>query len=290
MRDQSKTTSRHQLNRARAQAPRRASPRLYRHDEIRRMRHELVRDGFPRLQMLLLVTLTGASGLLVSYLLLHAGLVAMWLRYLAAFGVAYLVFLFCLWLWLWLRTRPDDYDIPDPSDLPSSGGGSGSADTCYGGGGGQFGGGGASGSFGAPAGDSSIDIPLSADLGDSPVGDALDVVSGADEAALPLLAVLLVLAVIGTIVFSSMYLVYSAPTLFAELLVDGVLSASLYRRLRGLETPHWLETAVRRSAWPFFLSALLVSAAGWGMARYAPEAHSIGDVVSPRAAEPLTGS
>lgn len=75
-------------------------------------------------------------------------------------------------------------------------------------------------------------------------------------------------------------MVYSAPVLFAELLVDGVLSASLYRRLRGLETRHWLETAFRRTALPFALTAAIVSASGWGILLYAPEAHSIGDVIS----------
>ena len=75
-------------------------------------------------------------------------------------------------------------------------------------------------------------------------------------------------------------MIYSAPVLFAELLVDGVLSASLYRRLRGLQTRHWLETAVRRTALPFALTAAIVSASGWGMAHYAPEAHSIGDVIT----------
>lgn len=90
------------------------SHQFHRHREIRRIRGDLERDSFPRLQMFLLVTLTGASGFVASYFLLHAGFVEMWLRYLVSFGVAYLMFLFLLWLWL--RTRADDYaDIPDIS-------------------------------------------------------------------------------------------------------------------------------------------------------------------------------
>jgi hypothetical protein len=234
-----------------------------------------VRDGFPKLQMLLLVTLTGASGLLTSILLMHAGLVTMWFRYLAAFGIAYLIFLF--FLWLWLRTRADDYDIPDFSGSPSGSGGSEGTNACFSGNGGQFGGGGASGSFDVP----SINIPIGDSdrgVGDA-VGNALDAVSGADEAAIPLLAVVAALLVIGTVFFSSLYMVYSAPTLFAELLVDGVLSVSLYRKLRGLDTPHWLDTAVRRTVWPFILAAAVVSASGWAMALYVPGAHSIGEVL-----------
>jgi len=242
--------------------------KFHRHHEIRRIRGDLERHSFPRLQMFLLVTLTGASGFVASYLLLHAGFVEMWLRYLASFGVAYLMFLFLLWLWL--RTRAEDYaDLPDISGSPSSG--SGSSGTCYSGKGGYFGGGGASGSFDAP----SESISVIGDSGSS-VGDALSSVAEAEEFAIPLV----VLILLGAMLFSSIFMIYSAPVLFAELLVDGVLSASLYRRLRGLETRHWLETALRRTALPFALTAAIVSASGWGMALYAPEAHSIGDVIS----------
>lgn len=256
---------------------RRSGADLYRwrHREIRRVQGDLERDGFPRLQMFLLVTLTGASGFVASYLFLHAGLVEMWLRYLAAFGVAYLMFLFLLWLWL--RTRAEDYaDIPDISGTSSSSsGGSGSG---YSGKGGGFDGGGASGFFDSPSngisaiGDSAGSI---GDAGDS-VGDVLGSVAEAEEFAIPLI----VLVLIGALLFSSLFMIYSAPALFSELLVDGVLSASLYRRLRGLETRHWLETALRRTALPFAAAAVIVSASGWGMAQYVPGAHSIGDVIS----------
>ena len=75
-----------------------------------------------------------------------------------------------------------------------------------------------------------------------------------------------------------LFVVYSAPLLFAELLVDGVLAATLYRRLRGIEPRHWLETAVRRTFLPFLLTACFTGAAGWTMAMYAPGANSIGKV------------
>ena len=243
-------------------------PQLLRHDEIRRIQGNLERDSFPRLQMFLIVTLTGLSGFVASYIMLHAGLVEMWVRYLASISVAYLMFLALLWLWL--RTKAEDYtDVPDISGLPSSG--SDSSGTCFSGQGGEFGGGGASSSFDAP----SEHLSAISESGGS-IGDALGTVAEADEFAIPLV----VLVLIGAMALSSIFMIYSAPILFAELLVDGVLSASLYRRLRGLETQHWLETALRRTALPFALTAIFVTASGGAMAIYAPEAHSIGDVIS----------
>ena len=243
-------------------------PQFRRHHEIQKARGRLERDGFPRLQMSLLVTLTGASGFVASNVLLHAGWIDMGFRYLAAFAVAYMVFL--LLLWLWLRTSAEDYlDLPNIIEpRPSV---AGSPVGSYGGQGGEFGGGGASGSFDA------VSEPL-ATLEDTPgpVGEVLGTAAEADEFAIPLLVLLLAAA----LVFSSLFMIYSAPILFAELLVDGVLTASLYRRLRGLEQRHWLETALRRTALPFALTAAIVSASGWGMARYAPGAHSMGDVIA----------
>jgi len=242
-------------------------PQFHRHHEIQRLRSNLERNSFPRLQMLLLVTVTGASGFFASYIFLHAGLLERWLRYLASFAVAYLMFLFLLWLWL--RTKAEDYaDFPDISGSTSSG--SGDTGAAYGGHGGDFGGGGTTAAFDVP----SANIADVSDGGTS-IGDALGSVADADEFAIPLL----VLVLAGALICSSIFMVYSAPALFAELLVDGVLSASLYRKLRGLETRHWFETALRRTLWPFVLTAVMVSATGWGMALYAPEAHSIADVV-----------
>ncbi|NTV97436.1 MAG: hypothetical protein HGA75_18835, partial [Thiobacillus sp.] len=116
---------------------------------VRRLRDRLERVGYPRLQMSLIVLVTGGAGFLASALLLRAGLDSLWLRYLCAFALAYPVFLALLWLWL--RTRAEDYaDIPDLSGFtsPSSGpapepGLAFDPAPPVGGGGGQFGGGGA---------------------------------------------------------------------------------------------------------------------------------------------------
>src|SRR5688500_5100123 len=82
-----------------------------RHQIIQRLRRQLERHGYPRLQMLLLVALTGGAGFLASYGLLHAGLETLAWRYGLAVAIAYVFFL--LLLWLWLRTGAEDYALED---------------------------------------------------------------------------------------------------------------------------------------------------------------------------------
>lgn len=232
----------------------RDTPETLRRREVERQRFHLETFGQPRLQMMLIVALTGLGGFLASFVMLHLGVSSMALRYPLAVGAAYLVFL--ILLWLWLRTTRDDYDIEDPG-----------IDTGRGRSGGES---------GSDCGVSSAP-PESADA--SGLGDVGEALGGADEFALPLI----VLALAAALLFASGWIVYSAPLLFAELLVDGVLAASLYRRLKGgdpgLETRHWLETAVRRTGWPFAATALVFCIAGAVMHQLAPEARSIGGFI-----------
>ena len=233
------------------------------------VRRRLQRDAFPRVQMGLIVGLTGAAGLLTSFLLLRAGVGSMALRYPLALASAYVIFLFLLWLWL--RTRTDDYlDSLDPTNI-SPDVGSSPAEAFTSGGGGDFAGGGASGSFDAGGASSSIDAPDSSAVPDWDIPVDVDV----GEFVFPILAALLAIG----LALASLYVVYIAPELFAELIFDGVLSYSLYRRLSGGDRSHWLGTAVRRTLLPFGLTAVFLVAMGAAMAHYAPEARSIGQVI-----------
>lgn len=233
----------------------------------------LERDSYPRLQMSLLVAITGGAGFLASYLLLRVGLTEIWLRYVVAIGIAYLVFLGLLWLWM--RTRADDYlDIPDV--LPHGSSSSGPVRPVFEGKGGESGGGGASGRF---------DLAGDAGAGEFPeaaaksLGEVVGHAAEADEFAIPLIALAVLAAILAALFMSSVWIIYSAPLLFAELLVDGVLAVTLYRRLRRFDERHWLETAVRRTWGPFLAVASIAALAGWAMSLYAPEAKSLGDVL-----------
>lgn len=242
-----------------------------RHRIVEGIRRELERRGYPRLQMLLLVSLTGGAGFVASYALLHAGLETLSWRYGLAVAIAYVFFL--LLLWLWLRTGPEDYEDMDDvleavvDAVPARSGG-------YKGGGGEFRGAGASGHWDDSGSDSLVELP---ELPDMPgAGDLAD----ADELAIPLGILLFVVTVVLTVLVASVSIVYSAPALFAELLLDGVLAATLYRRLRRLDTRHWLRSAIRRTLVPFAVTALLMMATGWALSAYAPAARSLGEVLA----------
>jgi len=242
-------------------------PAITRATAVERMRARLLSEGFPRIQMCILVSLTGLAGFGASAAMLAAGIETMALRYTLAMGVAYIVFL--LLLWLWLRTSAADY-----VDLSMHGGGDdGGASHGPGefvGGGGGFDGGGASANFDVDVKDGSgveaiVEKPLAA-------------IGQAEEGAIPLALILLALG----IALSSLFVIWSAPLLFAEILVDALLAAGLYRRLRRLDARHWMRAALRRTVLPFMLTTLTVAAAGWGMQAHAPEARSVGEVFAGR--------
>ena len=239
---------------------------------VERGRQKLLNNAFPRAQMTLIVLLTGGFGLLASFVMLLLGWSSMTLRYPMALGFSYLFFLFLIWLWL--RTNAKDYlDAPDLSGLSSQqvSADAGSSMTSGGGGGGDFAGGGASASFDAPG--STALEPVEAPL--QSVGDALDGVSDADELAVPLLAVALALG----LALASTYIVYMAPVLLAEVVVDGAFSYALFRYLQGHDPQHWLASTFRRTVLPFLVTGVFLAGMGAAMSVYAPGAKSVGQVL-----------
>lgn len=220
--------------------------------------------------MTLIVALTGGFGLLASFAMLHAGLDSMAARYPLALLSAYLFFLFLIWLWL--RTNAEGYmDAPDIADLLPSPRLSAGVPDFKSGAGGDFGGGGATGTFDSPS--SAFNEATSSPFGS--VGDSVGSVAEVDELAIPLAAIAIAIG----IALSSLYVVYLAPILFAEVLVDGALSYALLRHLRGQDPQHWLSSTFRRTVVPFATTAVFLIAVGAGMAAYVPGAKSVGEVV-----------
>ncbi len=241
--------------------------------------------GLPRLQMSLIVACTGATGFVVSFLLLHVGLRRLWLRYAVAVLLAYGIFLLLVRLWLALQRRRlsvssagDGLNV-DFGDIQIGGGG-GSGSTGFSGGGGSFGGGGASAVF-EDAGNAPAQALASAASSPSSSGSSFgsgfsfDLDLDGDEPVV----VVVVIAVVGACVAASVYVIVAAPALFAEVLVDGTLTAGLYRHVRGLDEESWLEAAVKKTWIPFAVVVAFFVTAAVVFHHIAPEALSIGDVV-----------
>lgn len=247
---------------------------------IERVKAQLLRRGMPRVQMTLILLLTGLAGLLASFILLHLGLTAMWARYPIAILLAYAVFLLLLRLWLsYQRGGRDggewagDANLLDAgADLLGGAGRSGGGGSFNLGGGGDFGGGGAGGSWGQSLGGGSAG---GSSGGGSLLGN-LDLNVDDEGCGLVVLAVLLIVGGLA----ASLYVVWAAPVLLAEIVVDGLLVTGLYKRMKGIERRHWLETAVRKTLLPVVIVTVLFGVAGYLMQRAAPEAHSVGGVWS----------
>lgn len=226
----------------------------------------------PRLQMSLLVLLTAATGFLASAALSAIGMDALWLRYPVCVLLAYGAFLGLIWAW----RRHREWDLP--SDL--SGGGGTSSSPAHGksdwqGEGGGSGGGGASASFDAPA----VQAPLHsfAPLPPSVEPPSLDGALDADEA----LPVVLVMALLGGALLAVGWLIWIAPALLAELALDAVLSAGLYRRLKRPSTDtDWLSTTLRHTMKPFVAATISLLVAGALMNLLVPDATSLGEFLA----------
>jgi hypothetical protein len=257
--------------RSKFQAPKPKLAFISRSQAVQGATRALQRFGWPRTQMFLIIAITGLSGFIASVLLFYSGVSEMAMRYPIAIAVAYLLFLVQLWIWLYAG------DTLDANGL-DSGGGHGETGHGFEGGGGQFGGGGATGHWdSAPAFDdssSSFDA-----VGDS-LSPAVDVADGEGCVVVVVVAAIAILA--GGLFLSAFYLVWGAPALLGELLVDAALSYGLYRNLRKQHREFWLFTALRRTAWLFLLVAVLASLVGMGLAKWAPGSRTLGEAMDYR--------
>jgi hypothetical protein len=234
-----------------------------------------------RLHMTLLVALVFATAFLVSRLMLAAGVRSMGARYLCASAVGYLAFFGLLRAWLWYVTAdPDPHLHPDAApdsvaraidpdappravsklvveqkergsydaadigpDLPSLGG-SGSS-------GGGSGGGGGGGGF---------DL----DLGDGIVA---------------VLIVILVAVVAAVVLGAAGYMVYQAPSVLGEAVVEVILASVLARSSRKVTTEGWSGTVLGASWKPALIMTTMVTLGGFAAQGLCPEEATLRGVI-----------
>ncbi len=247
--------------------------------------------SMPRIQISIILLLTAAVGFLTSIILLAVGMTDMALRYPLAVVMAYLTFLILLRIWLWLQDeRSSIGDITNIGDIggtdlyiPNIGGGGGSPKFSTGGGG-DFGGGGSGGSW-----DETPSVPMPVGLantnagGSSSLAQDLDVFGGGGGGGGSFdidlddgLALLVVIVVLVLIFGALIYVVWIAPILMAELIVDAAVVSALYRPVQNIERRYWLVTALRKTGIPAAIILVLFVVAGLVMQAAEPEAATIG--------------
>ncbi|HYQ41508.1 MAG TPA: hypothetical protein VER11_06065 [Polyangiaceae bacterium] len=261
----------------------------------KQVEERLLATSFPRLQMMLILSLAAVGTFLCSALLVRCGLKSMGVRYALAVLGGYLSFLSFVRVWIAYQTRnwafgrakqvPSEtrsvgdelvdgldalskVDLPDLSALGELGSSAGNA---FSGAGGGFGGGGASGSF---------DLDLGS--GDSGASDALDAVSGSDD-ALPI--AIAVIALLGGVVALG-FVVYSSPVLFAEVLLDVAVLGAVYKKNQRHERGHWAAGVIGRTYKPMLVLAVFAGIFGFAMQSTAPQATTLGAVLQASNQEP----
>lgn len=224
--------------------------------------------------MLTLVGGAGLTGFITSASLLTAGMSAPWLRYPLAAAAGYVAFLGGLRAWLALRQRRFDgdadlsvLDLLGPDADASSPVGAGG----FGGGGGFSGGGGSAVLDAAEAG------AAGAEAKSSILAGGLEAAADADEGAVVIVPLVLgAAAVVG--VLASFAVLYNAPVLFAEVLLDSAIAAVAYRRLRRHSSAHWTAGVLRRTWKPMLAIGTVLVALGVAIPWLVPGADSIGDL------------
>jgi hypothetical protein len=222
----------------------------------RRVQSRLETRGSPRLQMAVILAAAGAAAFLTSFVLLRLDVRSMAWRYPLAGCAGYLIFLLLLGLWLIAARRRDRPDVNSLDVLDNVDG--------------------AEWSFANKGRAPSADALELEDTSSGLDASALDV--DVDEGALILIPVAILVASAG----AAFYVIYIAPALFAELLLEGLLLAGVYRRLKRIEPRAWYSVVLRRTWIPFACLTLALAILGYVAQSLVPEARSIGELFRER--------
>ena len=196
----------------------------------------------PRLQMFGVAFGSTLAGFLTTFTLLQLHVQAMWLRYGVSVLVAYGVFLLLVRAWmLHYRAHPERLELL--RELQKK----------------------------RPKKELRRERPHRS-FGWDVLGDLFEPIF--DLEVLWYLLLIVLACVLGV------YLFWTIPEWIAELVMDGVVGAALYQRMRNVDQDQWFGSAVKMTAVPFTCLLVLFICAGLACTAYAPEAHSIGAVVT----------
>ena len=225
---------------------------------------------------MVILGLTGVAAFLTSAVLLRLGVTQMVVRYPIAIAAAYGVFIMLIGFWLWLqRSESDMLDVAGEVSTNTDWVGDGQVSST----------GGSVNLLGdmSPPPVSGDSVNLS-DMSPPPVsggsgggGPSFDI-AGVDVDLDDAIWVVLAIVVLVAGLLAILYIVYIAPILLTEVLVDGLLAAGLYKTVKGVdERGYWMTTVLRKTAIPAILALIFFSIAGFCVQKIEPKASSIGE-------------
>jgi hypothetical protein len=110
-------------------------------------------------------------------------------------------------------------------------------------------------------------------IGDT-VGDAVGALGDDD-----IIAVIVLVILIGTILISTIILLYSAPAILSEAAFEGLLAASLIRRTRTISEKAWAGSVLKTTCKPFAVTIGMAFIAGVILHSHYPNAVRLADIL-----------
>ena len=213
-----------------------------------RVREWLEERFFLRIHMTLILGGTFLAGVVMTRMLMQAGVNHLALRYVIAVCAAYFVFLILIRLWLsyvgsggetHFDLARDGIDIGSEfvPDAPMP----------------KFKGSGSSGSW-------TDGIDLGGDLED-------------------LVVIVLLLALVVCICGFAIYFIWTAPALLSEAAFEAALAASLARRTKNATSGNWMGSVFRATVVPFTVVLVISGLLGWFAQRRCPEARKLREAI-----------
>jgi len=218
-------------------------------EAVKRIAQYLRQKSQPRLLLFVILLFTGIVGAASSFLMLHVGLEAMYLRYPIAALILYLVFLLLLRLWQSHQAHQPDLAIQLGTEP-------------------------------------SVNTTPNVQMEDKKTGpkrsfldalDAIDLLNIFDDTP-GLLICLLIAVITGALALLGLVLSF-APILLAEVLLDGLLVVGIWGRFKKSGDENPLRAAFRITRIPALIVILALFVIGYVFKLVDPSANSIGDVI-----------
>jgi hypothetical protein len=233
--------------------------------------------------MALMLTALGASGLLISKVLLEVGVRSMLERYLIAVAFSYALFFLFIKLWLIYISPPKpkprlpSRDFGNSIDIGNLSIDVAQESTVVGhqvfGGGGDFGGGGAADMWG---GDTAPTIISTSSRGGRSGGGGEFGLFDSDlgEGIVLVVLALLVLGIFG----AGAYLVYAAPEILSEAAFQALLAAGLIKASKKMDRSGWMGSVLKATWIPFVVVLVMTGIFGMVAQAYYPHAARLADI------------